>query len=104
MFLLWDETRGVGYYPVVASETPYDNAYFDKYRGYAETSLGDQINAHRVGLVERFAGRRPVLDVGIGCGHFVAELRNRGYDAYGRSEERRVWKEVVSTCRYRWSP
>src|SRR3546814_2343977 len=22
----------------------------------------------------------------------------------GRSEERRVWKEGVSTCRYRWSP
>src|SRR3546814_9931292 len=24
--------------------------------------------------------------------------------AYGRSEERRVGKECVSTCRYRWSP
>src|SRR3546814_12418769 len=27
---------------------------------------------------------------------------NRGY--YGRSEERRVGKECVSTCRSRWSP
>src|SRR3546814_12005280 len=25
-------------------------------------------------------------------------------DAAGRSEERRVGKECVSTCRYRWSP
>src|SRR3546814_163671 len=25
-------------------------------------------------------------------------------ERYGRSEERRVWKECVSTCRSRWSP
>src|SRR3546814_12638959 len=28
----------------------------------------------------------------------------RGYDAANRSEERRVGKECVSTCRSRWSP
>src|SRR3546814_13797659 len=27
-----------------------------------------------------------------------------GYDIYDRSEERRVGKECVSTCRSRWSP
>src|SRR3546814_14472727 len=27
-----------------------------------------------------------------------------GFDAFGRSEERRVGKECVSTCRSRWSP
>src|SRR3546814_1777407 len=30
--------------------------------------------------------------------------RNPGTEAAGRSEERRVGKECVSTCRSRWSP
>src|SRR3546814_15804536 len=28
----------------------------------------------------------------------------RHVDGFGRSDERRVGKECVSTCRYRWSP
>src|SRR3546814_2478872 len=31
-------------------------------------------------------------------------LRQPELDAWGRSEERRVGKECVSTCRSRWSP
>src|SRR3546814_6064312 len=31
-------------------------------------------------------------------------IRGRLLKAYRRSEERRVGKECVSTCRYRWSP
>src|SRR3546814_15496845 len=37
--------------------------------------------------------------------HTVAEVRaGPGAVAFGRSEERRVGKECVSTCRSRWSP
>src|SRR3546814_9802533 len=42
---------------------------------------------HRVGLLDRAAGRE------LDCGERIA-----------RSEERRVGKEWVSTCRSRWSP
>src|SRR3546814_9601713 len=37
----------------------------------------------------------------------VVEFRNRSFSTFkriGRSEERRVGKECVSTCRSRWSP
>src|SRR3546814_9725374 len=36
--------------------------------------------------------------IAIGCG------RDPGGAFFGRSEERRVGKECVSTCRSRWSP
>src|SRR3546814_18410521 len=35
---------------------------------------------------------------------FDAELKTLVTDMFERSEERRVGKEGVSTCRYRWSP
>src|SRR3546814_18134566 len=40
------------------------------------------------------------------CGLCANPMQNRlrGQDNYRRSEERRVGKECVSTCRYRWSP
>src|SRR3546814_2258369 len=34
----------------------------------------------------------------------IARGKKRGYLTYDRSEERRVGKECVSTCRSRWSP
>src|SRR3546814_12205589 len=37
-------------------------------------------------------------------GQVVAHLRRRPSLKLARSEERRVGKECVSTCRYRWSP
>src|SRR3546814_7358724 len=41
--------------------------------------------------------------------HEIARARDRGFERHalreaGRSEERRVGKECVSTCRSRWSP
>src|SRR3546814_7695958 len=42
------------------------------------------------------------LDFARTHGHCRSEHRRRRPD--GRSEERRVGKECVSTCRYRWSP
>src|SRR3546814_5237143 len=46
-------------------------------------------------------GRRPGGNLGPpGTGIQESSLRN----THPRSEERRVGKECVSTCRYRWSP
>src|SRR3546814_11680626 len=48
------------------------------------------------------AGIRPgmtVADIGAGEGYYTVRLARRV-----RSEERRVGKELVSTCRSRWSP
>lgn len=66
--LIWLPEHGIGYYPV--RETPYDAAYFEKYRGYEATERGQQITAARVALVKRFCDGL-VLDVGIGSGAFV---------------------------------
>src|SRR3546814_17190694 len=48
-------------------------------------------------LVDLRAAERP--EVGVGEGRRVAEGMS-----HGRSEERSVGKEGVSTCRSRWSP
>src|SRR3546814_12406380 len=49
--------------------------------------------------VQRLAAVRRLVD-------FEAELLQdaAGGEPHDRSEERRVGKECVSTCRYRWSP
>jgi hypothetical protein len=68
--LTWLPERGMGFYPV--AEQPYDAAYFEKYAGYAETDMGRAITAARVALVDRHAPDAIVVDIGIGCGAFVA--------------------------------
>src|SRR3546814_2972757 len=60
--------------------------------------------AHRfAGLHLELANQAVALveqaDDGDALGH-----RGRAFDAADRSEERRVGKECVSTCRSRWSP
>src|SRR3546814_13984490 len=56
-----------------------------------------------------------ILDAGCGAGRITNALTLRGHEVIGvdadpllieagRSEERRVGKECVSTCRSRWSP
>lgn len=74
--LQWD--AGVGFLPV--SESPYDAAYFDKYRRYADTEMGRAITQARVDLVRRHMGGGTVCDVGIGCGAFVEAAQCAGYD------------------------
>src|SRR3546814_1384573 len=44
---------------------------------------------------------QPIVDRSGGKGDFVTASV---VDPFGRSEERRVGKECVSTCRSRWSP
>ena len=70
--LQWDVARGYGILPIeVAPEQVYDEDYFEKYVGYAETDLGRAITSSRVSLVLRHAGYVELCDVGIGCGSFV---------------------------------
>lgn len=66
----------------VDSAGVYDQAYFDKYVGYAGTQLGWDINQARLDLVRTFVSDEvEVLDVGIGCGQFVASRPNTlGWD------------------------
>lgn len=86
--LVWLPEIGIGYYPV--TDTPYDASYFDQYRKWDWTAIGDQLNAARVDLVRRHTGGLHgalICDVGIGGGRFVAEAakafpgdRVRGFD------------------------
>src|SRR3546814_19230386 len=53
------------------------------------------------------AGLRRSMTPGPATDEMIAianKLWNRGRIYQARSEERRVGKEWVSTCRYRWSP
>src|SRR3546814_4131678 len=49
-------------------------------------------------------GNRPARTVGLPRGPGGYRHRRRGQGGDERSEERRVGKESVSTCRSRWSP
>lgn len=70
--LQWDAARGVGFLPIeVAPSEVYDDDYFEKYVGYANTEQGRAITAARCALVRRHAGYVPLCDIGIGCGSFV---------------------------------
>src|SRR3546814_11326274 len=54
--------------------------------------------------LQRLDRRTPIdrpFDVAPGAHHLALRVDHR---AGGRSEERRVGKECVSTCRFRWSP
>src|SRR3546814_14209826 len=65
---------------------------------------GEEIGIGAINMVDAIQGREP----GIGfLNQFVDILLRRMArepGAHGRSEERRVGKECVSTCRSRWSP
>lgn len=75
--LIWLPEHGMGFYPVTAQ--PYGEAYFAKYRGYAETELGRALTAARLQLVARHY-KGWLCDVGIGCGQFIEA---RGAETYG---------------------
>lgn len=69
---------GYGYFPVPESR-PYDEDYFAKYVKMADTAMGEAITQERVNLVRRHHNG-DVVDVGIGCGHFVTACDSEGYD------------------------
>src|SRR3546814_3167524 len=52
----------------------------------------------------RNEGERLLLDLRYRLNHADEDAHNQRDDEQRRSEERRVGKECVSTCRSRWSP
>src|SRR3546814_13622842 len=81
-----------------------------------EGKFFDQFEAHAVTLCAGARSLRQVLDGGDGVPGFCADVARYENEAdeiayevllsvrRTRSEERRVGKECVSTCRSRWSP
>src|SRR3546814_2256961 len=63
-------------------------------------AVEDQPHQLRPGLARLGA----LADLGIGFSKLGRLADQLGVKVYGRSEERRVGKECVSTCRSRWSP
>src|SRR3546814_10592866 len=66
--------------------------------------VGQDVALASLDLLPRVIAARPAASRGL---HTLAVDRSgagRSLAAYSRSEERRVGKECVSTCRSRWSP
>lgn len=80
--LTWYPERLLGYYPVRANGSVYDQSYFANYQQLAETEMGRQLTAARLSLVDRYLPNGPLLDIGIGAGAFV-EARNRAAPTFG---------------------
>lgn len=79
--MTWIPELGLGYYPV--TETPYDGAYWDKYRAMDRTHIGDKLTAARLALVRYYAGNiepARMVDVGVGGGRFVEDMGCKGFD------------------------
>lgn len=73
--LLWWPELEAGYYPVKTGSTPYDTAYFERFKMQAATPMGRALMKARVDFVARHV-KGPIVDVGIGSGAFI-ELWNR---------------------------
>lgn len=77
----WNEAKGHGQLRAWVEPETYDAEYFAKYSAYADTELGRKILNARIRLVDSMIGTMtPVLDVGVGCGAFVAARATYGYD------------------------
>ena len=94
--LVWLPERGMGFYPVI--EQPYDQAYWDKYVGYADTDLGRELTQSRINLVNSYT-KAEVVDVGIGCGDFIMSrpVNTYGFDinpvGVAWLKERGLWRD-----------
>lgn len=76
--LTWWPELEMGWYPV--TESPYDAAYFAKYRRMDETDAGAALTRERVNLVRRHHRDGKCCDVGIGGGRFVIKSGAQGFD------------------------
>lgn len=80
--LRWSAQDGYGYFEI-REPAPYDQAYYDKYVGYARTDLGRALTRMRVALVRRYVEpEQTIVDIGIGSGHFLRSMR-RHYGCFG---------------------
>ena len=98
--LVWLPEKGMGYFPVEVCT--YDQEYFKKYAGYADTEVGKQITKERIKFVGcHYSGE--IVDVGVGCGQFI-EMRGKakGYDVNPTCKqwlkERRLWRDIYDGC------
>src|SRR3546814_1518593 len=76
------------------------------YKGSATGGYFTCLKSHHTEYEHRVVFNAPerIVPFDVG-GHSVGgSLYNNGYARQGRSGERRVGKECVSTCRSRWSP
>jgi hypothetical protein len=73
--LLWDDTKMMGFYPVI--DPVYGPDYWAKYEGYGKTPMGKAITACRAWFVGQcLKPDEQLLDVGIGSGDFVRSRPN----------------------------
>jgi hypothetical protein len=77
--LQWFPEIGVGYFPV--TESPYDQAYFDRFAAQADSPIGRTLMAGRIHFVDQYY-RGWLVDVGIGSGAFI-ERRNAIAPTFG---------------------
>lgn len=77
----WDDSLGVGHYPVELVGQ-YDKAYWERYVSYRSNTIAKALMKARVDLVERLYGDEPIVDIGIGSGHFIDTRKalTYGYD------------------------
>jgi hypothetical protein len=60
-------------------DVEYDESYFVRYQGYAQTEIGRKLNKFRHNLVRNFIGcNGSVLDIGIGAGTFLENWKGKG--------------------------
>ena len=61
----------------------YQHGYFSEYANDQLSGSRNFIYSHILDLIERETAVGKVLDVGCGCGFFLKEARNRGWDVAG---------------------
>ncbi len=101
--LTWFDAYGCGYYPIKQSEAPYDEAYFARYAGMANTEMGQALNVTRARMVERW-WQGDLVDIGIGSGSFIEHRPDTwGYDVNPTAvlwlrRNKRWWNPRVDPC------
>lgn len=83
--LIWWPELGMGYHP--QEPMNYDGDYWAKYLEYDKTQMGLDLTKARCDMVNRHAGRRGIVDIGIGGGLFVRTLDCYGYDVNKEANE-----------------
>lgn len=83
LILEWDAQQGIGFLDIDESQTPYDQAYFDKYKSYEGSENTKKLNDYRVEFVLENTGFAPMIDIGVGAGTFITHAQARGIPASG---------------------
>jgi hypothetical protein len=88
---MWREDLGIGYLPT-NNVVPYDEAYWEKYKSYANSEIADKLNEARNSFVKRYLHNEfqynyNMCDVGIGNGQFVEANDCFGFDVNPKAVE-----------------